>query len=125
MSKYNILTVDDDETVLAILNQTLETNGYDVTSANNGEKALKILESDTSIDGIILDIMMPGMDGKKTLKAIKSNDTTKDIPIMMLSGENAISEVSECLSMGANDYMVKPFNTESLLVRLEVLLPKN
>ena len=57
------------------------------------------------------------------LKKIKENNNTKNIPVLMLTGENAITDVAECLSMGANDYMVKPFETETLLIRLKLILP--
>ena len=125
MNKQNILIVDDDETIIEILQKTLDDNGYTYTPANDGKEALNILQSNTSIDGIILDILMPGMDGRETLKNIKENNETKDIPVLMLTGENAISDVSECLTLGANDYMVKPFDTGTLLSRLQGILPSS
>ncbi len=122
MKKQNILVVDDDETIITILLKTLKDNGYVCTSANNGNEALDLLKSNDNIDCIVLDILMPEMDGRDTLKELKKNEVTKDIPVIMLTGENSLSDLSECLTMGANDYMVKPFDTEILLHRLKQVL---
>jgi len=122
MAKQNILIVDDDVTILEILKTVLGQHGYTSTEAPNGEEALSLLKSNDNIDAIILDIMMPKMDGRETLKEINKDDA-KEIPILMLTGENAISDVSECLSLGANDYMVKPFEPDNLISRLQKILP--
>lgn len=122
MSKQNILIVDDDETIIEILSKTLTDNGYGCTPANDGQEALNLVKTEDQIDCIVLDIIMPNMDGHETLKELKKNDKTKDIPVIMLTGENALSNVSDCLTLGANDYIVKPFNTETLLTSLKQAL---
>jgi len=123
MSKQTILIIDDDETIQQLIQQNLTNNGYKHLSANNGEEGISALSKNTNIDGIILDIMMPIMDGAETLKHIKQNEQTKDIPVLILTGQNAISDVSKYLSMGANDYMVKPFDHETLIARLQQIMP--
>lgn len=124
MAKQNILLIDDDETILEILKKTLENNGYTYLSANNGQEGLNTLkEHQDNIDAVILDIMMPEMDGRQTLEKIRNDETTKELPILMLTGENQLSDVSECLKLGANDYMVKPFDPPTCIARLQKILP--
>ena len=123
MAKQKILIVDDDETILEILKQTLSENGYDHVSAEDGEAALTQLQSNDNIDAVILDILMPKMDGRETLKEIKNDDKAKHLPILMLTGENSLADVSECLTLGANEYMVKPFESDIVISRLQKILP--
>lgn len=123
MKKQNILTVDDDETILEILKSILSKHGYRTISASNGKDALTLLDKNAFIDGVILDISMPEMDGRKTLEAIKNKEKMKNTPILMLTGANGVSDVSECLKLGANDYMVKPFEPDTLISRLQKILP--
>lgn len=123
MTKQNILIVDDDETIREILETTLDKHGYTSISVENGEEAIAILQNDDTIDAVILDIIMPKMDGRETLKAIKSNDNINNLPILMLTGENSLSDVSECLTLGANEYMVKPFEPDIIIPRLQKVLP--
>ena len=123
MAKQKILIIDDDESTIAILQQMLEKHGFQNVPAYNGVEALEILNSNDDIDGIILDIIMPEMDGRETLQNIKNKAETKDMPILMLTGLNSISDVSDFLTMGANDYMVKPFDEETLISRLQKILP--
>ena len=123
MKKQNILTVDDDITILELLKSILSKHGYRTISALNGKDALTQLDKNNYIDAIILDICMPEMDGRKTLESIKSKEKIKNTPVLMLTGENAVSDVSECLTLGANDYMVKPFEPNVLISRLQKILP--
>lgn len=123
MSKQNILIVDDDETILEIVKKTLEENNYTHIAATNGKEALEKLAENDNIDAIILDIMMPEMDGRETLKAIRSNEQTKETPILMLTGENMLADLQGCLTAGASDYMVKPFEPSLLIYRLQKILP--
>jgi len=123
MTKQNILTVDDDETIIALLETTLSKHGYTAIPASNGKDALKkLLDNNNKIHGVILDICMPQMDGRETLEAIKNNEKTNKTPILMLTGENAVSDLSQCLTLGANDYMVKPFEPHTLISRLQKIL---
>jgi len=123
MSKQKILIIDDDETTVLMLQQILAKNGFEHEMALNGKAGLDILNKDEKIDGVILDIIMPEMAGHETLKHIKQTPKIKDTPVLMLTGVTAIADVSECLSMGASDYMVKPFDEETLISRLQKILP--
>ena len=114
----SVLVIDDDETLQAIVQAALEEHGFEYTYAMNGEDGLKSLE-DEKPDLILLDRKMPGLDGNEVLQKIKENPDTKDIPVIMLTGENAISEVSVSLKLGASDYMVKPFDNVNLIVRIK------
>ena len=121
MTSHNILIVDDDETITTIAQTVLKKNNFQSQAVKNGKDAITALKK-TQFDAVILDIMMPKMDGKKTLKAIRENSDTKDIPVFMLTGENMLTDLAEFMDMGANDYMVKPFNPETLVKRVEKLL---
>ena len=118
-----ILVIDDDETILTIVEKVLIDHGYTAMTAKNGEEGMeKLQNAETSIDGIILDVKMPGMDGNQVLGRIRNDDNLKTIPILMLTGENSIVDVSKSLELGANDYMVKPFDPNLVIKRLKGIL---
>jgi DNA-binding NarL/FixJ family response regulator len=118
-----ILIVDDNP---KYLQDVLPMYGYDVVVATDGVQALKILSkinSDkNSFDLIILDIMMPNMNGWDTLKLIRNNEKTKYIPIIMLTAVNEDQKMVSGLKIGADDYIVKPFVLPNLLARIEAVL---
>jgi len=117
-----ILIVDDDVTVLMRTAAVLEKAGYNVTKASGGEEALRILNNDYVPSAIILDRQMPDISGDFVLMQIKDDEKTASIPVIMLTGDNNVSDVSTCLELGANDYIVKPFETGNLLSRLSKVL---
>ncbi len=117
-----ILIVDDDATVLMKTAAILEKADYSVTKASGGEEALRILNNDYVPNAIILDRQMPDMSGDFVLMRIKDDERTDSIPVIMLTGDNNMSDVSTCLELGANDYIVKPFDEENLLLRLGKVL---
>lgn len=125
MPNQNILIIDDDETIIEILKKILNDNGYDSITASNGIEAVNILQEQDNINGIILDILMPIKDGRETLKEIRKKEKTKNTPVLVLTGEKSITDVSELLTLGANDYMVKPFDPGTLITRLKQILPMN
>ena len=103
----SILVVDDNPKYLA---DALPMYGYDVTVANDGLEALKILDQkEGAFDLILLDVMMPNMDGWDTLKAIRSNKKIKYIPVIMITAVSEDQKVVSGLRIGADDYIVKPF----------------
>lgn len=116
----NILVVDDNP---KYLKDVLPMYGYEVEVAMDGLQALKILRNQNSnFDLIILDIMMPNMDGWETLKAIRNDKNLEDVPVIMLTAlESEQKEVSG-LKFGADDYISKPFALPNLLARIEALL---
>lgn len=116
----SILVVDDNPKYLA---DALPMYGYNVTVANDGLDALKILEqNENAFDIILLDVMMPNMDGWDTLKAIRSNKKIKYIPVIMITAVSEEQKVVSGLKIGADDYVVKPFILPNLLARIEAVL---
>jgi len=118
-----ILLVDDNP---KYLNDVLPTYGYDITVATDGIQALKILgNNQNQFDLILLDVMMPNMDGWATLKAIRENNDKKSIPIIMLTALDKEQQQISGLKFGADDYIVKPFTLPNLLARIEALLRRS
>lgn len=116
----SILVVDDNPKFLA---DALPMYGYDVTIAEDGIEALKILfEQEKQFDLILLDVMMPNMDGWDTLKAIRKNKKTEYIPVIMITAVSEEQKVVTGLRTGADDYIVKPFILPNLLARVEAVL---
>lgn len=110
-----ILIVDDDITINSLLTEILTKNGYSVIRAWSGTEALMLFEKQRP-DLIILDLMLPGMSGEELLPQIK------DIPVIVLSAKISVSDKISLLTLGASDYVTKPFDTEELLARINVQL---
>lgn len=116
----SILLVDDNPKYLA---DALPMYGYDVTVATNGIDALKELgNEDKSFDMVLLDVMMPQMNGWDTLKAIRSNKKHQYLPVIMITAVNEDQKIVSGLKIGADDYIVKPFILPNLLARMEAIL---
>jgi DNA-binding response OmpR family regulator len=114
--KKNILVIDDDESIRFILKNILQKD-YNVETCENGNQGLIYLQNGNIPDLIILDLVMPEIDGFDFLKNIKKSTYFNSIPIIVLSAkENSVEKV-KCLKLGADDYIVKPFNPEELLLR--------
>ena len=123
-NQQKVLVIDDDETILMQVEQVLEQNNYTPVCAKNGKEGLEKAETGQP-DIIILDRRMPEMDGNETLIQLKANDRTKEIPVVMLTGDNQISDISTSFDLGAIDYIVKPFNQDNLLVRIAKALKQS
>jgi diguanylate cyclase (GGDEF)-like protein len=119
-----ILVVDDEPHIRRILQFLLEQEGYEVELAANGEQALAVVER-TKPDLILLDIMMPKMDGFSVLKHLRGNFETRQVPVIMLTAKGESTEKVRGLRGGANDYLTKPFNQEELLLRMSNMLEVN
>jgi diguanylate cyclase (GGDEF)-like protein len=119
--RYKILVVDDEEHIRRILKFQLEKNGYDVVSAENGEVALQLLRREAP-DLILLDLMMPNIDGFEVCRRIRQNCQTSQIPIIMLTAKSDLPDKIMGLKDGANDYLVKPYSNEELLLRIKNVL---
>jgi len=117
--KPTILIVDDVATNLNFLKGLL-INDYDIKAANNGQLALKIARMGAGPDLILLDIMMPGMDGFQVCEELKRDPKTMDIPIIFLTARNEQEDVLEGFKVGGADFISKPFNREEMLHRVEV-----
>ena len=119
----HILVVDDDRLNLVLAYDTLKSF-YSVSVVNSGIQALKFLES-REVDLILLDIEMPVMNGIETLKKIKSVAETSEIPVIFLTGLDDSRIEAQCIELGAQDYIVKPFYAPGMLVRIRRILELN
>ncbi|OGF47886.1 MAG: hypothetical protein A2452_12005 [Candidatus Firestonebacteria bacterium RIFOXYC2_FULL_39_67] len=122
--KSTVLVVDDEEKNRKLLNKILKTAGYSVLEAENGERALRIIQSNT-VDIVLLDIVMPGMDGYEVCDRIKTNPYTKNIPIIILTGKGMDEGLAGAAKKKANFYIVKPYDYKVLLAQIETMLKKS
>ena len=122
---YKILVVDDEPDVLLLCRVNLEFEGYDVIEAHDGEEALQEISLHEP-DLVLLDVMMPGMDGWQVLKTIKSDPVTSDLPVVMLTAKVQERDQIRGLTEGATDYITKPFNPIALSRTVkDALEPRN
>jgi two-component system alkaline phosphatase synthesis response regulator PhoP len=121
MPKQNILVVDDEEDVLELVRYHLEKNGYTAESASTGEDALKIAKTKIP-DLIILDLMLPGIDGLEVCRRLKGDVKTQNIPIIMLTAKGEEIDIVTGLELGAEDYVTKPFSPKVLIARIRRIL---
>lgn len=119
----NILIVDDNEHNCHLLDNMIVELGHTPIIAENGISALSQLEKH-SIDLVLLDILMPGMDGYEVLERIKKNEQLRFIPVIMITGIDEIDSVVQCIEKGADDYLTKPFNLTILTARIANSLEK-
>jgi len=113
-----VLIVDDEPRILSMMRRVLEADGYGVTMAGDGASALEILRSEP-IDLVILDVMMPNMDGFEVCRLARRESV---VPILMLTARDASTDKVTGLDCGADDYVVKPFETDELMARVRALL---
>ena len=120
MAGEKILVVDDEDHIVELITYNLISSGYDVRSANNGIDALKI-ENKEKPNLILLDLMLPGLDGFEVCKAVRGESDIKEIPIIMLTAKAEELDKILGLELGADDYMTKPFSIRELLARIKVI----
>ncbi|MCC5643600.1 hybrid sensor histidine kinase/response regulator [Nostoc sp. CHAB 5824] len=118
-SRGIVLVVDDNPANLQVLSSFLDQSSFEVWAARSGEKALQRLENDDLPDLILLDVMMPGIDGFETCKQLKSNPRVQDIPVIFMTALSETADKIKGLQLGAVDYITKPFQHEEVLVRIE------
>jgi len=118
--KKKILVIDDERTIRVLLENFLKD--YIVTTKNDGLEGLSWLQEGNMPDLIVADIQMPNLDGYEFVKQLRASGFFKEIPLIVLSGIESTAEKVKCLKLGANDYIVKPFNPEELLIRIELLI---
>jgi len=119
-----ILIVDDEPGITELVGRALRQNGYRTICAADGDEALDLIFEELP-DMVILDLMLPKMDGWEVCRRVKSYARTKKIPILMLTARNSAEDVVQGLDLGADDYMRKPFPLAELLARIRVLLRRN
>ena len=117
----SILLVEDEPDLLELLGYNLRREGYDVRTAATGEEGLKLAMADPP-DLVLLDLMLPRMDGLEVCRTLKSREATRDVPVIMLTAKGEESDVVRGLEMGADDYVAKPFSPRVLLARIAAVL---
>ena len=121
MSKERILVIEDEEDILALIHYNLAKEGYQVAGAISGEEGLQRARQEP-FDLVVLDLMLPGLDGLEVCRALKSDPALAPIPIIMTTAKGEESDVVLGLEMGADDYVTKPFSPKILLARIKAVL---
>jgi two-component system phosphate regulon response regulator PhoB len=121
MSKAVILIIEDDPGIQELLSHSMSKEGWKLLYAKTGEEGLKLLKS-KKVNCILLDIMLPGMDGLKVLKKMKENEQCADIPVIMTTARGEETDIVTGLELGADDYVVKPYSPKVLIARVRAAL---
>lgn len=121
MSKDKILVVDDEEDILELVKYNLEREGFQVRCSESGEKALENARQETP-DLVVLDLMLPGIDGLEVARRLKQNQKTAGIPIVMLTAKGEEADIVTGLELGADDYITKPFSPRILVARVKAVI---
>lgn len=117
-----ILIVDDDKDIVELLSIYVKNEGYDVEKAYNGKETITKINTNPDIDLMILDVMMPQLDGMAVVRAVRKDS---QIPILMLSAKTDDLDKIQCLVQGADDYVTKPFNPLEVMARVKSLLRRS
>ncbi|MFB3918880.1 MAG: response regulator [Candidatus Velamenicoccus archaeovorus] len=123
MTKAHILIVEDDKNISKLVRYNLEKAGYDCLTAFSGEEALSVLRQ-SAVDLIVLDVMLPRMDGFEVCRALKQDDRLKGIAVIMLTAKGEEVDRIVGLELGADDYIVKPFSPRELMLRIRAILKR-
>jgi DNA-binding response OmpR family regulator len=121
MDQPKVLVVDDDEVIHTLMRYCLDGEPYTLLDALDGQRALEIADQETP-DLILLDVMMPGLDGIAVLRRLKTQDRTRHIPVFMFTALNDELQIAECLDAGAIDHIGKPFSALVLRARVRAAL---
>jgi two-component system alkaline phosphatase synthesis response regulator PhoP len=121
MAKEKIFVVDDEEDILELLRFNLSREGCQVFCASSGEEALRLVRSEIP-DLVVLDLMLPGIDGLEVTRRLKSDPNTKHLPIVMLTAKGEEADIVTGLELGADDYVTKPFSPRILVARVRAVL---
>lgn len=124
MKRKRILVVDDEVYILHILEFSLAMEDYDVLTASSGEQALQKIEEERP-DLVVLDILMPGMDGFEVCRRVKTDERLADIPIIFLSAKEQRADRAFGLSLGASAYISKPFSPQKLIEEIQAVLERS
>ena len=120
MSRQSVLVVEDEEDIMEVIRFNLEKEGYEVHQALSGEKALQVIENNLP-SLVLLDLMLPGINGLDLCRIFKQNDRTKAIPVIMLTAKSEDADIVAGLEMGAEDYITKPFSPRVLVARVRTI----
>ena len=122
--RRSILVIEDETDILEVLKYNLSKNGYDVLTAETGEKGLD-LAANKQPDLVLLDLMLPGVDGLEVCRQLRSRERTRSLPIIMLTAKGSESDIVLGLTLGADDYLTKPFSPTELVARIKAVLRRN
>jgi len=123
MKSRRVLIVEDEESLLKLESILLSSRGYQTVGVKDGLAALKEL-SESSFDLVLLDVMMPGIDGFEVCRRIRANPETRDIPVVMLTAKKSAADQARGLESGADAYLTKPFKSTKIMDTMESLLAK-
>lgn len=121
MAHEHILIIEDEQDIIELLTYNLEQEGYSISFATSGEEAFSLVHQKNP-DLILLDLMLPGVDGLDVCRNLKQNEMTRNIPIIMLTAKSEDSDIITGLEMGADDYIPKPFSPKVLIARVRSVL---
>lgn len=121
MANERVLIIEDEEDILELLRYNLSREGYQVSGVGSGEDGLKKVQSELP-DLVVLDLMLPGIDGLEVCRRLKTSETTRDIPVVMVSAKGEETDIVSGLELGADDYITKPFSPKILLARVRAVL---
>ena len=121
MKKSKIVVIEDEVDILEVINYNLSKEGFDVCSALDGEEGLALIKKEVP-NLVLLDLMLPGLDGIEICRKLKTDYSTRSIPIIMVTAKGEESDIVLGLGMGADDYMVKPFRPRELMARIRSVL---
>ncbi len=124
MAKERVLVIEDEEDILALVHYNLAREGYEVTCATSGEEGLK-KACEIEPDLILLDLMLPGIDGMEVCRRLKKERRTASIPLIMVTAKGEEADVVTGLELGADDYVTKPFSTKVLLARIKTVIKRH
>jgi two-component system phosphate regulon response regulator PhoB len=124
MARAHIFVVDDEPDILELVHYNLTQHGYDVACSLSGEEGLAQMRSRLP-DLVLLDVMLPGMDGLEVCRALKQDRRTADIPVIMLTARSEEADIVAGLELGADDYLTKPFSPRVLLARIKAVLRRH
>ncbi len=124
MAHEKILIIEDEKDILELIAFNLECTGYSVFKASNGEDGLELVKTQLP-DLILLDLMMPGIDGFDVCRALKQDKSTKNIPVIMLTARGEDTDIVSGLELGAEDYVTKPFSPKILIARIRTVLRRS
>ena len=117
MKQFRVIVVDDDPRIVKFLTLRLKASGYEVLTANSGLEALELVQAQEP-DLLVLDVVMPGMDGFETLRRVRA---VSSVPVIILSAKEASTDKVKGLELGADDYLAKPFSPDELVARIEAV----
>jgi two-component system alkaline phosphatase synthesis response regulator PhoP len=121
MNERHILVAEDDQTILELIRHNLEKEGFGVSCYTSGEKALLAAGIEVP-DLVLLDILLPGIDGIRVCRLLRSEEKTRNVPIIMVTAKGEEQDIVEGLEMGADDYITKPFSPRVMLARVQAVL---